>query len=113
MARRKNDPVRPAGRPPLPENASSLRPLRQRLKGMSVRSLNIVDASLRDGKIDGEELSKDQVASAKWVINTYTAVHKQIVMEETAKTTSDDEDDKPVDVPETTRRLSLVMLDQA
>ena len=111
MSRRKNTPTKAPGRPPLPENASSLRPLRQRLKGMSVRSLNIVDASLRDGKIDGEEVSKDQIASAKWVINTYTAVHKQIILEETAKTVPEDEDDKPVDVPETTKRLSLVMLE--
>lgn len=110
---RANKPKRPAGRPPLPDNASTLRPLRTRLKVMSIKALPIIEASMNGEMIDGKEPSRDQVATAKWVVTSYTGVHKQIVAEETSVKTEEPTADEPVNVEETKKRLSLVMLDQA
>lgn len=66
------------GRDKNPPNASELRILRGNLKGLKRRSLEVIKASLEGDK----EISKDQVATARWAINTMVTVHKAIVAEE-------------------------------
>jgi hypothetical protein len=104
-----------AGRPKKTGNESDLRPLRVRLKKLNLKALPIIEASMMNTKLeDGSEPTKDQVATAKWVANTYVAVHKQVFSEENGKATSDDDKEKEpeVDIKDTKSKLSLVMLDK-
>lgn len=99
----------PAGRPPLPENASALRPLRSKLRGLSPKALKAIEASVNDTLLDGKPVTKEQLMSCKWVVNTLVTVHKTIVTEETGSSVKD-EDDEVLDVEETKTKLSLVMV---
>lgn len=68
------------GRDKNPANASELRIVRGNLKGLKKRSLEVIKASL-EGESDAK-VSKEQVNTARWVINTMITVHKAIVAEE-------------------------------
>lgn len=68
------------GRDKNPPNASELRIVRGNLKGLKKRSLEVIKASL-EGESDAK-VSKEQVNTARWVINTMITVHKAIVAEE-------------------------------
>lgn len=92
------------GRDKNPENASELRIVRGNLKGLKKKSLDILKASLEyEDESDGEilqegktkrKVSKEQVNTARWVINTMITVHKAIVAEEN---NSNPEVEDPVD----------------
>lgn len=100
----------PNGRPKKPKNASDLRPLRSKLKSLSPQSIRVIEASIKDELLDGKPVTKEQVNTSKWVVNTLTAVHKAVVAEEGGTVVPDEDDAKPVNVQETKNKLSLVMV---
>lgn len=101
-----------AGRPKKGDNESDLRTLRTKLRKLNLKALPIIEASMTGELLDGKEPSKDQVATAKWVTNTYVSVHKQVYTEENGKNVEPDEREEEVDAKETKTKLSLVMLDK-
>ena len=58
---------------------SKLRGTEKKLLSLNPKALRVISASL-----DGEDVDKEQVATAKWVVSTTIAVSKAAMAEETA-----------------------------
>lgn len=97
------------GRPPKQKGASDLRTVRSKLRGLRPESFKVLEAALNDKPLDGKPVSKEQVATAKWVVNTEVVVHKAIIAEESGNLENEDSNEE-LDVKETKNKLSLVMV---
>lgn len=63
---------------------SKLRATEKKLLNLNPKALRVISASLDGESLDGKEIDKEQVATAKWIVNTTITVSKAAMSEEIA-----------------------------